>query len=388
MKDKLAIIGSGEQAVIIADQARKMDIETHSFSDAASDRVMGHSDKHHLVSIFDVNEIIEICKKAGINGVISTTELTISITAKVAHELGLFGMPVELSEVITNKDYVRGCAEGINIIKQPEYLVCDVHNEIPVMEKFPVIVKPTSLGGKRGITVVNSQNDMSAAIKHAIMDMPQNKTKIIIENYIRGGKEYSVESLSFQGEHNVIQITEKITSGPPHCVELGHMQPAELSLEMRDKVKAAILELLSAVGIDNTTSHTELKIVDEDIYLIELNARSGGDHISYPLTELSTGYSYIQGSIEIALGKYKVPDLKSYPRKNCGVLFVTKQTEYLEELFNHCEKYPWLYKKNRVTSELEEIIHNKSFDTNYFIYVADEGIPNEIEEIMKLKNKI
>ena len=43
----------------------------------------------------------------------------------------------------------------------------------------------------------------------------------------------------------------------------------------------------------NGATHTEIKIVNGDIYLIEINARPGGDHIAHPLTMLSTGYDYL-----------------------------------------------------------------------------------------------
>lgn len=383
MKERLAIIGSGEQAVIIADEAKKWKIETHSFSDAPSDRVIGHSDEHHLVSIFDIDKIVDICRELEISGVIATTELTISITAKVAQKMGLNGMAVDISEKVTDKSYVREKAKTADMLRQPEYVVCDINAEMPIIKEFPVIVKPTSLGGKRGISVVNCQEEMRNAIAFANADMPAAKTKIIIEQYIEGGKEYSVESISCHGKHDIIQVTEKITSGPPHCVELGHMQPADLSDEMRKKVECAVSQLLAAVGVDNTTSHTEIKIVGDDIYLIELNARSGGDHISYPLTELSTGYSYIKGSIEVAMDRYRTPDLGNYEKRSCGVLFVAKQTAVFEDLFHYCEQYPWLYKKNQMTEELQEIMQNRSFDTNYFIYLSDRGVPEEIKKVLQ-----
>lgn len=382
MVEKLAIIGSGEQAVILADEAKNMQIETHSFSDAPSDRVIGHSDVHHLISIFDIGKIVEICRELEVGGVIATTELTIPIAAKVARELGLNGMEPDVSEKITDKSYVRKRAQTADRLKQPEYLVWDINDAIPKIQEFPVIVKPTSLGGKRGISVVHCQEEMHNAMAFAREDMPEGKTKVMIEQYIDGGKEYSVESISYHGRHDVFQVTEKITSGPPHCVELGHMQPAALSAEMREKVEGAIVQLLDAAGVDNTTSHTEIKIVDGEIYLIELNARSGGDHISYPLTELSTGCSYIRGSIEVAMNRYQKPG--RLEKRCCGVLFVAKQTAFLEELFRDCEQYPWLYKKNQTTDELQEIVQNRSFDTNYFIYFSDGGIPLEIKEALEM----
>lgn len=378
----IAIIGSGEMAVIIADEARKMGIVSHSFSNNPSDRVIGHSDQHYNVDIFDIDQLVFICRNLFVSGIISTTELTVSIAAKVAHELGLNGVPVDVASMVTDKGFVRDKASKISSIKQPPYHIWNVGENSPEISGYPVVVKPTSMGGKRGVSVVESNKELQSAINYSVQNMPASKTRIIIEGYIGDGKEYSVESLSFHGSHKVIQVTEKITSGPPHCVELGHMQPADLPAKIRKKIENAIPELLTAVGVDNTTSHTEIKVVEEDIYLIELNARSGGDHIAYPLTELSTGYPYIQGAIDVAMGEYEEPNTDKFERNASGVIFVTKQTSQFKPLFDKCEKYPWLYKKNQTTEELKKIINNQAFDTNYMIYKSNEGIPQEIKRLL------
>lgn len=380
---KLAIIGSGEMAVIIAENARKMGVYTYSFSNDATDKVVGHSDEHILISIFDTKKIIDFCKKVVVDGVISTTELTIGITAIVADALKLHGMPVGLSEKVTNKSFVREKAKGLSTIKQPEFFTVDCKNLYFVKpKKYPVIIKPVALGGKRGITVVYSEDELKNALSYAGTFMKSDQDCIIVEEYIALGKEYSVESLSYEGKHQVIQVTEKITSGPPHCVELGHIQPARISNKERRKIEDAIPQLLATVGLNNTTSHTEIKIVDGEIYLIELNSRSGGDHISYPLTELSTGYPFIIGAIHIALGDFVFPQLKETESRTAGVLFVVKQTEYLKKLFDECEKYSWLFKKNEISKEYNAIRQNNAFETNYFIFVNDNGLPKEIEEIL------
>ena len=44
---------------------------------------------------------------------------------------------------------------------------------------------------------------------------------VLIEQYLSGGQEYSVESLSYKGKPYIVQVTRKITSGPPRCLELG-----------------------------------------------------------------------------------------------------------------------------------------------------------------------
>ena len=112
---------------------------------------------------------------------------------------------------------------------------------------------------------------------------------VLIEEFLSGGQEYSVESLSYHGKQYIIQVTQKDSSGPPHCIELGHHQPAKLSKDEKSLVEKAVSEALSAAGITNGPCHTEIKMIDGKIYLIEINGRPGGDHIAYPLTELSTG---------------------------------------------------------------------------------------------------
>ena len=381
-KEKVAIIGSGEMAVILVENAKRMGIETHSFSNDLHDRVVGYSDEHHNISIFDTDQIVSVCKEIGVQGVLPTTELTISIAAIVSNTLGLCGMPVELSKVITDKGYVRDKAKQVNDLYQPDYKVWTVGQQMPVVASFPVVVKPTAMGGKRGVTVARNEDEFKKAIDYSIASMPPSKNRIIIESFIDGGKEYSVESLSSHGKHMVIQVTEKITSGPPHCVELGHLQPANLSDKLRRKIDRVIPDLLRTVGVDNSTAHTEIKIVDDYIYLIELNARSGGDHIAYPLTELSTGYPYIQGAIDVAKDSFSFPAKETFQRNHCGIIFIAEQTKDFEPLYEKCEQYDWLYKKNKKTEGLHEIVNNQAFDTNYFIFQGGETIPAEVAELL------
>lgn len=136
MRDRLAIIGSGEQAVLIADEAKKMNLETHSFSNDSSDRVIGHSDEHHLVSIFEIDKIVTICRKLKVGGVIATTELTIDIAAKTAQIMGLNGMSVKVSEQITDKSYVREKAKTVDKLRQPEYVVCEPGHTALMVDNF------------------------------------------------------------------------------------------------------------------------------------------------------------------------------------------------------------------------------------------------------------
>lgn len=379
MSKAIAIIGSGTMAVAISETASRQGIESHCFSNDKNAFANGRCTEHHLIDIFDINSIVNVCKAIGINGVMATTELTVAIAAKVSCHLGLIGMDELVAERITNKGYVRSLIDDSCGIKQPKFKILENRRNLDIFPLvFPVIVKPTMLGGKRGILVANNEEEYNKAIDYAYKNMPRERQEIIIEEYLSGGREFSVESLSYRGEHKVIQVTEKITSKPPHIVELGHLQPARLSTKIRRKIEKSIPDLLKMTGVNNTSTHTELKLINDELFLIELNSRPGGDNIAYKLTELSTGYSYLGGAINIALDCYLFPKSEELKNDISGLIYVTSQTEFMKKVFDTCESFPWCVEKKKVSEELRKIVINNSRNTNYFIFHSSENIPNEL----------
>ena len=369
--DKIAIIGSGYMAKILASRANELGIESHCFSYDADSVAAKVAHKFHLINVLDTQSLIQACRNEGINGVVATTELTILPAAQVAAALGLNGNAVEVAREITDKNLTRLKVQGVSDLHQPAFCVCK-DTSVPTVE-YPVIVKPIAAGGKRGICVVHQKEQMADALGQALKISKVEGA--LVEQYLAGGQEYSVESLSYHGRHYILQITQKDSSGPPNCVELGHHQPAAISETLRQRIQTSVAGALSAAGITNGPCHTEIKVIEYKIYLIEINGRPGGDHIAYPLTELSTGYPYITGILMAALNKLDETELEHLQENYCGVCFVTKQTENLKPVFDSCDKYPWLYKKNFVSEQLQTITHNDGFNTNYFIYYSEKERP-------------
>lgn len=379
---RLAIIGAGPMASIFAVRARELGIETHCFAWNQGATAKDDVDVFHDVSVMEVDEIARICAEEGVGGVVATTELTVYPAAYVASELGLTGINPEIARVITNKYRNREASGAVPGLHHPWYrLVRNQRDLDDMVIPYPVVVKPTSEGGKRGVTVVYDRDALSSALRYA--DGEKKATSdILIEGLLGEGKEYSVESLSFHGRHSIVQVTQKWSSGAPHCVELGHHQPAELTDDERRSVEYAVTGGLSAIGLDNGPCHTEVKICDQKVYLIEFNARPGGDHISYPLTELSTGYPYITGIIETAMGNDVLPEPKELKRRYAGICFVTEQTKELKPIFDSCQDEAWCYEKNDVSDRLCALEHNSGYDTNYFIYYSDSARPVFLEGLL------
>lgn len=374
---KLAIIGAQRMAKNYAINAREMCVETHCFAWPKGAVAKDFVDHFYPISIFETGKIIEICRQQKINGIVSTSELTIPIVAQIADALGLNGIPVEIARVVTDKFRNREASRGVEGLHHPQYAkVKSAEDVLAVGLSFPLILKPTTEGGKRGISVVNTPKELAEAFEYARRESKQG-AEFIAEAFIASGKEYSVESLSYHGKHQVIQVTEKISSGPPHCVELGHIQPARISPETRGNIEDVLPRALSAIGYANGPCHTEIKIVNGEIWLIEFNTRPGGDFISYPLCDLSTGYGYLKGAIRIALNDFAFPTSIDFKPSAAGVCFVTEQTSYLDPIFVNCESYAWCCRKN-ISGPSSVLEHNNCDSTNYIMWQNDTGVPREL----------
>jgi len=374
---RLAIIGGGVMASYFGEACHRLGYEGHYFSMKDGKVDDSKVDVFHEINIFEKERITEICREIGIDGVVATTELTVSIAAYVAEQLGLIGIPYEVALVITDKYRNRECIKNLSDLLSPKYVeatsIDDIKNsDVP----YPMILKPINLGGKRGITVVQNEQSLANAFDYARESFKKGNTPVIIaEQYLEGGMECSVESISFKENHTIVQITQKDSSGAPHCVELGHHQPAPLSEDLWNKVVRGVSSGLSAIGISNGPCHTEIKIINGEVYLIEFNARPGGDHIWWPMVELSTGFDIIAAVAQAATGDLQPIDVKAFKHYYSGLYYVVKQTSFLNPIFETCEKEEWCWEKNYITDDLPELTHNDMEHTNYMIYSSKEFDP-------------
>lgn len=382
---KLAIIGGGVMASYFGQACHKLGYESHYFSMADGKVVDSSLDVFHEINIFEKNRIVEICKEIKVDGVVATTELSVPITAYVADKLGLLGNPVEVADHITDKYRNRECIKGLHNLLSPKYVKAKTIDDIQRSGvSYPIIIKPISFGGKRGVSVAKCKEELPAAYDYAVSCFKEGTDPLIIaEEFLDGGIECSVESISYKGKHTIIQITQKDSSGAPHCVELGHHQPATLSKDKWTRVVEGVTEGLTAIGIVNGPCHTEIKIINDKVYLIEFNARPGGDHIWQPMVILSTGYDIIAGVAQAATGDLDPIDVSSFNHHYSGIYYVVEQTKYLKPIFDTCQYQPWCVEKNSVSDDLCELKQNNMEHTNYMIYSSEDGDP--VAEMLKSK---
>lgn len=352
MRKKLAIIGASYLQLPLVKKARDMGLETICFAWEEGAVCKDIADQFYPISIVDKEDILKVCKDLSIDGITTIASDTAVITVNyVASRLGLISNPVEYSEITTNKYLMRRCFID-NGIPSPKFVLADQTANYDISDfRFPLIVKPTDRSGSRGVEKVLDPVQLEEAINRAKKESFEHKA--IIEEFVTG-REISVESISYQGKHYILQITDKVTTGAPFFVELEHHQPSSLPDNIKFQIKDIVFHALNALHIQYGASHSELKITEDgDIRVIEIGARMGGDFIGSDLVRLSTGYDFLKGVIEVALGKFHEPIISEHHYS--GVYFLSKETERLKPIIANWKNYPEIVEAEVTDSELRNI---------------------------------
>ena len=265
-----------------------------------------------VISTIDIEGVIKAAKKYRIDGVMTlATDMPMRTVAAVASACGLVGISEDTAIKATDKAIMRETLFNAGV-PVPKYVrVCNENDfkKVSDLLNVPFIVKPSDSSGSRGIALVKDTDYSIDAYRYS-KGFSRNGI-VIVEEYMVG-PEVSVETIAVDGKVHVIQITDKITTGAPHFVEMGHTQPTQLA--SAEEIKRVAVAANKALGIQNGPSHTEIIVTDDGPKIVELGARLGGDCIATHLVPLSTGVNMVRACIDIALGEK--PNL--IPTMNCG----------------------------------------------------------------------
>lgn len=304
---KLAIIGASYLQLPLIEKAKEMGYETHVFAWEAHDVGEDAADYFYPISIVEKEEVLRKCKEIGICGICSiASDLAVITVNYIANAMGLVGNSMESTVLSTNKHAMRHAFEK-NGNPSPKSVEVASYDDIHIEGlSFPVIVKPTDRSGSRGIHKLYDENGLEEAVDIALHESFEHKA--LIEEFAEG-KEYSVEFISFQGQHHFLALTEKFTTGEPYFIETGHLEPAPVQPEVLKKIQNVVCHALNSLEVLNGASHSEVKVdSDGNIKIIEIGARMGGDCIGSDLVFYSTGIDFVKQVINIAVGNK--PDLE------------------------------------------------------------------------------
>ena len=369
MSNKIAVLGANEPSIPFYRQAKALGYEIIGIAYEQGAVCKKYCDRFYPVSFADKDKVLAICKEEKIDGIISfSLESALPTLVYVATAMGLVSNSEECVKLTQSKYAQRRTLEKAGIPVPKYYLIENKADLNQVQCRYPVIVKPVDSGGSQGICKVETPDKLVAAYEFAVEY--SRSSRAIVEEFV-DGREFSVEYISHNGKHYFLQITDKVTSGAPRFVEMQHHQPANIPSSVWERIKAMVESALTALKIENSASHTEIKWNSNDeLFIIETGARMGGDFITSDLVRLSTGYDFVDGAIKLAINQFETPVFPK--RMYSGVYFYSKLAPEVGEIIKQHEKWPEIVECEYSDEPLMDVRSNAD-RRGYLLYQTTKG---------------
>ena len=266
------------------------------------------ADKYYNVSTIDIDGVVCAAKDFQPDGIMTlATDMPMRSIAAACEALGLFGISMDTAVKATDKGEMIKAFEAAGVEHPWYYIVkgCDELEALKEKITYPCIMKPTDNSGSRGVALINDAKQLSDLYLYS--ESSSRSGAVIIEEYMRGS-EVSIEIMTYDGEPHVLAVTDKLTTGAPHFVEMGHSQPSRLAQSDVEKIKDLACRAVKSVGIKCGPAHVEIMLTKDGPKMVELGARMGGDCITTHLVPLSTGIDMIEATMSVSVGKK--PDIE------------------------------------------------------------------------------
>lgn len=304
---KLLILGGSEFQIPLILQAKKMGLVTCLLDRNPEAPGIACADVFYRCSLLDRERALEIAREFAPDGVtVGMCDVGVCTAAAICRELGLPGLDPATALRATDKYRMIEAFRKAGV-PHPAYFRLvreELAAAVPLLP-FPVISKPVDMAGSRGIEIIRSREEFSAAAARSSRSGVSGD--ILVEEYLRG-PEVSVELLVKDGRPHVLGITDKLTSGAPHFMETGHVQPSSLPEPALARIAEAACAAARSLGLKNSLAHGEIILTEQGPRLVEIGARMGGDSIQMQLIALSAGLNLPQIAIQLALGlDFSVP---------------------------------------------------------------------------------
>uniref|UniRef100_UPI0040297847 ATP-grasp domain-containing protein n=1 Tax=Roseburia inulinivorans TaxID=360807 RepID=UPI0040297847 len=389
---KIMILGANNFLVPLIKTSKRLGYWTIIASPDEKEPGFEYADEKVIVDLRDKNAVLEAAQKLKIDGIISDqAETPVRTQAFVANEMGLPGIGEDKAELFTNKYLMREkCREiGIDTIKYK--LVDNVNDAVRFYEQIskPMIMKPIDSAGSRGVVKIEDAQTIYDQFDYS---KEASKTgKVIIEEYIPG-KELLIDGVVWNGVYQTLICGEYIKCNVPGVFsEYMGKYPAEITDHQLKEVDNLVKRIIEGFGLPWGRTHTEVKINDNGIWLMETAARGGGRFISSGIVPMKTDFDSCEFLLKACVGDITEVPVIHKNSKSCGYvsMFLPKgevvSVEGLQEVIDLPYTYSHNFEDIKVgfkTSEFKDKIEGR------FIHLEADNDDQLYERVEKIKQLI
>ena len=285
-KKKLMILGGHYYLKPLIKKAHELGLYVITVDYLPDNPAHKYSDEYHNVSVIDKEVVLSLAKQLNINGIISfVNDVAVVTAAYVAEKMNLpFQCSYEAAKILQDKGLFREflSRNGFNVPCAKRYSnKSDPLSDINYFN-WPVIVKPTDAAGSKGVTKVNSPDELSQAIDVAMAGSLSNT--FIIEDFLTfDGFHSSADLFTIDGKLEFVSFTDQLFDDKapnpysPTCI----IWPTTMKTENQNYLSNEIQRLFNLLQVKNGIYNIETCVgKNAKPYIMEISPRGGGCRIA------------------------------------------------------------------------------------------------------------
>jgi len=327
---KLLVISSDGNDITFVNAAHELGayvICCDRYTDYRRSPAKGGADEAWDIDYSDTATVAERCNKEHVNGVIAGySEDRVLAACRISSAIGTsFYATEDQINLTRNKRLFKELCRSYGVLTPLEYCL-----NLPMSQKeiasihYPVIVKPSDSGGRKGITVCQSSEQLISAIEDAVTF---SKTgEVIVEEYLTGIELSAVYTL-VDGDISLSCLNEKYLSeegqGTSRLCDVV-ITPSRYYQDYITGVDGKIKALLSGIGARNGVASFQFIASHNGIHAFEMGYRINGNddykvirhHNSIDFSKMLVSHS-LTGSMGDTLEK----DNPEFNKHTCTLCF-------------------------------------------------------------------
>ena len=292
---KILILGGSHRDIPLIKASQKLGYFVITLGDR--DYYLGHkySDKYYKVNFNDLRAVKKVIKEERVDYIVpGSGEESYLRTVELAKELNIGNFDsLETARLVHNKwKFKEFCLK--HSISTPHGFYYSPSTNLDTL-KFPIVIKPTSLSGGRGVSIVYDLEKLKKALKVA----KEFSDEIFLEEYIEG--ELIAYSTFLKNQKIVYGFTGKDdTYKNKYLITTAY--PIELDKTVLSKLKYDIEKIAKELSLVDGMFHLQVIIKNNIPYIIDVTRRIPGDF--YPnLIENCDKIKYSQAVVNAYIGE-------------------------------------------------------------------------------------
>ncbi|MGH8957953.1 MAG: ATP-grasp domain-containing protein [Acidimicrobiia bacterium] len=262
--------------------------------------------------------IVDLASTTPIDAIVPVDDAGVVIAALAAEKLGLPHNSPSAAAATRDKALLRQLLAAAEV-DQPQFAIIDDDGAAAAASiGFPIVVKPRSLSGSRGVIKVEKLEDLEQTIAR-VREIADDRT-LLLEEFI-GGPEVAVEGIVWDGELEVLAVFDKPDPlDGPFFEETIYVTPSSLPPLVQKEVGRVTQKAIVGLGLTEGPIHAELRIAQGDRpRLIEVAARSIGG-----ICGRSLNFGLLDTSLEALILRHALGRRAPLPRKTgaSGVMMI------------------------------------------------------------------